>query len=67
MGVAQAWNEKGAALIGLKEYKKALAATNRAVGIQSYYPEAWNNRGVALWHLQEYLEASASTHSCDRT
>ncbi len=61
MGVAQAWNEKGVALIGKGEYKAALAATNRAVGIQSFYPEAWNNRGVALWHLQDYLEASAST------
>ena len=61
IGIAQAWNERSAALTGNAKYKAALASANRAIGMKADYPEAWNNHSVALWHLDKYQEALEST------
>lgn len=55
------WDQRALALGGLGQYDEALAAANRATGLQPDYAKAWNNRAVVLWHLEQYDEALAST------
>lgn len=60
LGATQAWNQLGVAFNNLGQYREALVALNRSVGIEPDNEEAWNNRGVTLWYLEEYPQASAS-------
>jgi tetratricopeptide (TPR) repeat protein len=56
-----AWDRQGNALIGLGRYNEALAAFNRAIGLNSNYADSWSNRSVALWHLGRFNDALASS------
>ncbi|HEY9763642.1 MAG TPA: tetratricopeptide repeat protein [Trichocoleus sp.] len=55
------WDQRALALGGVGQYEEALAAANRATGLQADYAKAWNNRAVILWNLEQYDEALAST------
>ena len=57
---AVAWSEQGQALAGQGDYRAALAAVDRAVGLNPNYAEAWNNRGVIYWYQRDYRNAIAS-------
>ena len=57
LGSAQAWRELAHAQAGLGEYESALAAINRAVGIQPDYLQAYSDRSVILWYLEDYHSA----------
>ena len=59
-GIAEGWTQRSIALTGQGKYEDAMAAANRAVGIQDNYAEAWNYRGVIFWYLKQYPEAIAS-------
>ncbi|HEY9878118.1 MAG TPA: tetratricopeptide repeat protein [Leptolyngbyaceae cyanobacterium] len=61
LGPGFVWDQRALALGGLGQYEEALAAANRATGLQPDYAKAWNNRAVVLWHLAQYDEALAST------
>ncbi len=53
----EALNYRGLALFGLNHVKEALECFNRALSINSQYPEAWYHKGNALSALGEPDEA----------
>ena len=59
-GLAYAWSQHSAALIGLGEYEDALASAERGINIAPDYPLVWNSHAVSLWHLNQYPEAISS-------
>ena len=46
--LAEAWCNKGNALINQSKYDQALQASDRAIEINPLLAEAWNNKGIAL-------------------
>ncbi len=66
LGAAQAWRELAHAKAGLGEYESALAAINRALGIQPDYLQALSDRSVILWYLGDYKSAAeVANHIAD--
>jgi tetratricopeptide (TPR) repeat protein len=61
ISTAFVWDQRAQALGGLGQYDEALAAANRAVGLDPTFAPAWSNRAVILWHLEDYETALAST------
>jgi tetratricopeptide (TPR) repeat protein len=59
-GIAEGWTQRSIALTGQGKFEDAMAAANRAVGLNEQYAEAWNYRGVIFWYLKQYPEAIAS-------
>ncbi|MEL7355575.1 MAG: tetratricopeptide repeat protein [Cyanobacteria bacterium J06560_6] len=57
IGPAQAWRGLAQALTGLGDYESAIAAADRAVGIQPEYLAAQSDRMVILWYLNDYDNA----------
>lgn len=49
--------QQGETLATLQRYDDALAAYDKAIGIQQDFPEAWNGRGQMLAQLQQYQPA----------
>jgi tetratricopeptide (TPR) repeat protein len=68
--LAQAWYNKGNALVSLKHCGEALAAYDRALALDPNNTNAWYNKGAVLENLKRYAEASAAYergfHSNDR-
>ena len=62
LGAVQAWDQRSVALVGTGQLEEALAAANRATGMNSSFAEAWNHRSVALWYLGKYEEALQSVN-----
>ncbi|MBD0336436.1 MAG: tetratricopeptide repeat protein [Cyanobacteria bacterium Co-bin13] len=60
VGAAAAWSQQAQAYLGLDQPQAALAAINRAVGLNSEYAAAWNNRGAILARLENWQGAIAS-------
>jgi tetratricopeptide (TPR) repeat protein len=52
-----AYNNRGVAYIGLRNYKQAIEDFNRAIAIKPGYAEAYNNRGNAYNSLGNYKQA----------
>ncbi len=61
LGPTEGWAQLAQALAGQGKYEDALAAANRAVGINPNYAAAWSDRGVVLWYLEDYAGAIDST------
>ncbi|MFB2897652.1 tetratricopeptide repeat protein [Aerosakkonemataceae cyanobacterium BLCC-F50] len=51
---------QGKTLIELQRYEDAISSLDKALQIDSKYPEAWMKRGQALSKLQKYEEAQKS-------
>lgn len=60
-GPAYAWMQLANALMGLEQYEEALAASNRAIGLDPDFADAWSNRSVPLWYLNRERQALAAT------
>lgn len=56
-GLAYAWNQHSAALLGLGRYEESVASANRAIAIEPTYAPAWNDKAVSLWHLEQPAQA----------
>lgn len=54
---AAGYNNRGVALLGLGETRRAIRDFNQALIIAERYPEAYNNRGNAYFALEEYDKA----------
>jgi len=59
-GVAEAYNNRGNALLDLKRLDEALINYNKAVALEPGYAEAHSNRANALKDLKRFDEALAS-------
>ncbi len=59
--LVQAWSEQAQALAGAGQLEEALAASNRAVGIDPEFAEAWSNRSVVLWYFGIQQETPEQT------
>lgn len=60
---AQARNNRGVVLQGLKRFDDALTSYDKAIQIDPDYHEAYSNRGVVLQRMERHAEALAS---CDK-
>ncbi|MFH1768943.1 MAG: tetratricopeptide repeat protein [Candidatus Omnitrophota bacterium] len=56
---ARVYSHRGKAFLDNKEYKNALVDLNRALLLDSLYPEVYNQRGVLFARRKEYDEAIA--------
>ncbi|MBA7593530.1 Cell division coordinator CpoB [subsurface metagenome] len=54
---AEAWCNKGAALLGLERYDEAVPALDEAIRLEPGYALAWYDKGTALLGLERYEEA----------
>ncbi|MCJ7496854.1 MAG: tetratricopeptide repeat protein [candidate division Zixibacteria bacterium] len=54
---AEAWSNKGAALIKLNRHAEALQAFEKAIELKPDDAEAWSNKGVALDNLNRHEKA----------
>ena len=61
--LAEAFNNRGNALLRLRRFDEALESYGRAIALKSDYPEAFNNRGVAA---QEVHRLDAALDSFDQ-
>jgi lipoprotein NlpI len=52
-----AWNNKGIALLELKEYRQALDCFNQVIRINPLDRMVWYNKGYTLLFLEEYDES----------
>jgi predicted O-linked N-acetylglucosamine transferase (SPINDLY family) len=59
-GFAEAFNERGNALLGLQHYQAALESCDQAIRLRPDYAEAYGNRGSALLGLNQYQKAVES-------
>jgi len=59
-GQAEVYNNRGVALLNMKQYDEALASYDKARALRSDYAEAHNNRGAALHEMKRYHEARVS-------
>ena len=57
---AELFFEQAFLYFSAKEYAKAIASYDKALGIKPDLHEAWNNRGIALYNLGRFEEAIAS-------
>ncbi|MEO0457781.1 MAG: tetratricopeptide repeat protein, partial [Cyanobacteria bacterium P01_A01_bin.114] len=67
LGAAQAWNQRAHALAGQNKYEEALAAVNRAVGMQPDYAAAWNTQGVIFWYIGTLQQGLYDTQGASDT
>lgn len=59
-GKAEAWSDRGIALMNLGRHQEALVAFDHALALGSDFSTTWGNKGIALFNLdrpQEALEA----------
>ena len=56
----EAFNNRGLAYHGLKQYQKAIEDYDRAIQLDSGYAAAFNNRGNSYYELTEYQQALAN-------
>ena len=61
--LAEAWSNRGNALIEIERYEEAVASYDKAIALNPNYADAFGNRGNALKELRRFDEAVAS---CDR-
>ena len=54
---AEAWYNRGVALLDLKQYEKALISFNRTIEIEDNVPEFWHSKGCLHGILRDYAEA----------
>jgi len=54
---AEAWYDKGVALVALGRSEEALSCSDRALEINPDLAEVWYNKSAALHHLRRYPEA----------
>lgn len=57
---AEAHNNRGLVLLGLKRFEEALESYHRALEINPQYVEAYCHQGDVLFHLERFDEALAS-------
>jgi hypothetical protein len=60
MDEAQKWFSEGVALYEKGDYRRAIAAFDKAIAIDPTVAEVWNNRGLALIQTEQYQEALRS-------
>ena len=63
---AVAYNNKGAALFGLRQYKEAIAAYDQAIHLTPGYALAYYNKSNALSSLKKHREARQAYESAKR-
>ena len=54
---AEAWNQKGAALLFIQKPEEAIVCFDKALEIDKEHGYAWYNKGAALYRLKKYEEA----------
>jgi predicted O-linked N-acetylglucosamine transferase (SPINDLY family) len=59
-GLAETYNNRGNALLGLHLYQEALESCDQAIRLKPDYAEAYGNRGSALQGLEQYRAAVES-------
>ena len=59
----EAYNNRGIAYAGKKQYEQAVADYTRAIGLNQKFDKAYNNRGNAYWHLGQFEKSFADYHS----
>ncbi|MGB8220762.1 MAG: tetratricopeptide repeat protein [Methanoregula sp.] len=60
MDEAQKWFSEGVALYEKEDYRRAIAAFDKAIAMDPTVAEIWNNRGLALIQTEQYQEALKS-------
>jgi tetratricopeptide (TPR) repeat protein len=57
--VIEAYNNRGIAYAGKRQYEQAVLDYARAIGLNPKFDKAYVNRGNAYWHLGKYEESFA--------
>jgi len=52
--VVEAYNNRGIAYAGKKQYDSAVTDYSRAIGLNPAFDKAYTNRGNAYWHLGQF-------------
>jgi tetratricopeptide (TPR) repeat protein len=55
----EAYNNRGIAYAGKKQYDEAVADYSRAIGLDPVFDKAYTNRGNAYWHLGQFEKSFA--------
>ena len=60
MDEAKKWFSEGVTLFEKGDYRRAIAAFDKAIAIDPTVAEVWNNRGLALIQTEQYQESLRS-------
>jgi tetratricopeptide (TPR) repeat protein len=59
-GLGDAWTQQSLALLGLKQYERAISAADRAIALNAEDAQAYHFKAIGQWNLKQFEKAQES-------